>query len=778
MNGWFDVLVGPARFGRDLQSGRFSPPAAISLLLDGQLGRYLQLARDSAWPSIEQATSSGPAYRLPAALLLQVAGSPKPALFEEVVGDRDRDPAERALAGALVSALYADSGALPTAIQRLQDLADGGGFDGLELAYVHTHLGLRCIDAGQWERALKSVSIALGLLHEIPPGDLVGPLLRDVNLSNDFWARQLGLGEIKFADQGYSGQHLAQVEHLTAAALEADLVRSFEARFAARVVSIMFRGEDVAERSLWGAVLRSEALGDFQAVTQARANLGRYLLVSAAGIEGRSPEAGFALMLRGRDGVGLARAARVYLDAGPLNAVVRFGNHLSDVEWPPLVVVPAMKFLTESADVLDPDSIPRLLGRLCGDFARLIHPTAFTRAESDVLGAITAVARVGDPDTQTTAARFALELANATADGLTLQSMQPVLRAIDWSRQPQGLVDAWVDFIRISLNAKDDSALVAETALYTLLQGRPEELLSLARALRPNTVTVALAALESGAAGHLTVGEAMAAAEGLTETLQGIRNAAAKGSFSWGSSYDPGEVLGGLLLDRPELVTYWDSLVSYVADPQVSRAHKVDTLNLLASRFDALPESVRRLLRDEFAGIGTAETPALLPHAGFEAAWLRLGSQLGVLQPNRALQELLALASNASPVSRLQAATAVPFVRLNDDAAALSIVLLLSRDSDSAVRATASRALLIRSWGDSDHEDALVWPRVLELLSESGREPILGVLRGLYDGGDARATLPKSITSRVGLLATGHPSWAVRTMARRLESRWREQSRE
>jgi hypothetical protein len=66
---------------------------------------------------------------------------------------------------------------------------------------------------------------------------------------------------------------------------------------------------------------------------------------------------------------------------------------------------------------------------------------------------------------------------------------------------------------------------------------------------------VVLLAIFEGAAAELSEDEATSVAHSLTADLRGIREAAARRSFSFGSSYDAGALLAELLLARPELPT-------------------------------------------------------------------------------------------------------------------------------------------------------------------------------------------------------------------------------
>ena len=65
-----------------------------------------------------------------------------------------------------------------------------------------------------------------------------------------------------------------------------------------------------------------------------------------------------------------------------------------------------------------------------------------------------------------------------------------------------------------------------------------------------------------------------------------------------------------------------------------------------------------------------------------------------------------------------------------------------------------------------------MWPRVLELLSEVGREPTLGVLLGLRTGLSAGVEPPDSVKTRVSQIASRHLSWSVRTVGEQVLGLW------
>jgi hypothetical protein len=146
-------------------------------------------------------------------------------------------------------------------------------------------------------------------------------------------------------------------------------------------------------------------------------------------------------------------------------------------------------------------------------------------------------------------------LAINTTDPLTLQSIPPVLRVIDWRKQSSQVVDWWIAYIGAVLEQSNDAAFLAEAALFSISRPRPGEAMSLARAKRPGSRTVVLLAIFEGAAAELSEDEATSVAHSLTVDLRGIREAAARRSFSFGSSYDAGALLAELLLARPELPT-------------------------------------------------------------------------------------------------------------------------------------------------------------------------------------------------------------------------------
>jgi hypothetical protein len=774
MSRWLDVVFRPDRVSRELRKGERTALTATHLLLNADLRAYLHFARDTEWPSIESAASAPSAYRLPATLLLQLTAESDPVLYEQIALDAERDTGERVLAAALASASYADSWMLPKALQLLEDITANGGFSGLALAYLRTHLSLRAMEAGDWERALDNCSSARKILLEEAGEHAIRDALWEINLINEFWSKQLGLGQISDPRGSYRQRYRARVIELTADALESDLERSFNARFSSRGHTIQFGGTDSSEQALRGALLRSEVLGDFNQIIDTRKNLGKYLLLSAAGSDARPSAVGFALLFRAREATALARATGEYVHQGPMEAVMEFGSQLVEVDWAPVVVEASLKFLEQAADVLDRRRVDSLLTRLCDSYANLIRPTAFLRAESDALSAITEVTRVAAPSMQSIAARFGLSLARSTSDGLTLQSLRPLPDAIDWAKQPAAIVDDWIEFIQAALNDSDAKKMFAEAALFALLSVRAEELLEILRRSRPNSTTIATAALVGDFVQRLGDDEANAAAADVASVLRRTREAAAKGSYSMGATYDAPAILGALVIQRRDLQGYWREVVDYVCDPAVIRADKVGILRVLADQFKRIPNDVIDSLRQQFGTIRAADVKEFFPSAGFESVWLRLGSLLGALDEYQTLQELLKLASNSVTSLRQEAAEAAPFVRVADDSAILAIVLLLSRDSDSLVRAAATRALLRREWSETDQK-GLVWTRVIELLSEPGRTPTVGVVRGLLDGVTSNEEIPPTITARVHVLAQEHPSWLVRTVAQRLEDRWKDE---
>jgi hypothetical protein len=769
---WFDVLLRPRRFTHQAQTGQFSPQGATSILLDGFLSWYLHLAEKAPWPSIDE-PDIDPQYALPAALLSQLSGSGTPDAFAVIASDLKRGFDERVLAAALGSAFFADLGQTDRALGILVAAADDATLDELGRLFIRTHHVVRLIEAGEWQEALElSNATSNALRRYATTGGGMRPVLTDINAVNQEVIRQVGFGKI--AAVIGRNRHLQRVNELTASGLETDADLRFDERFASVLVStIRFRNEDRAERALWGALLRSETWGDFQATNRARRNLGKYLLSTSAGQQERDPVAGLTMLLRGGDANALVMATDICLARGPLAAVGTLGKTVAESMWRPLVVVPSIRFLTRAADVLDDNVLELLAHRLCSEFQALKNPTALSRSEPDLLQAMAAVVRAARPETQAIVASYVLSLVNETRDALTLQSVSHVIRAVEWSAQQNPLVDEWIQLIRRSLGARTDVSVAAETALFELLDVRADELLNIVRETQPMSPLLAAAALYAGSPHLLTQEEVSAAAGRLAQTLAAIREAANARRFSMGRNLDAGAILARLLLHYDAAHPYWPELVDYITDPNVSALDKQGPVEVLSRDIGSIPTMQRQILKTRFGGMrGVAEPFNADPE--FEGCVLRIGLGVGAMSDQSALEVLLGLAAANVSRRRLEAAHAGGMLPPINDPAVLAVLLVLSRDFDFTIRSAACRSLASRRWPE-EYENGLVWPRLTELLSEGGRGPIAGVLIGLRQRAGGHHHLPRQIISRVMRMADDHQSSMIRTLAQQVSARLREE---
>jgi hypothetical protein len=773
MSNWFNALIRPDHLV-GIPDRRLSAEAATSVLLDGALGLYTHLARRFEWPSPDEARHASPSFKLVSALLLQLQGSADPGMFDVLALDDTREPSERALAGALACAFHAEAGTVMRGIELLSILLASPKIEDTTRAYLQTHLSLRYMETGDWDRASGSLALSIAILNDVRAAGeeseaRLTEALRAINARNEFHLRVMRSGKVVPLDGGYTTWHLARVKTLTAEALAKDVNLSFESKFQnPRRSSLRFQQYDEVEQGLWGALLRAESLADFEAINDARKNLGRYLLISSAGLKERAPNAGFLLLVRGGDAKGVAEATTTYLDRGPLHVVAHLGNEMAQRAWHPLEVAPTLKLIALAADVLEPELVPPTLQRLFDSYDAMSRPMALQSATSDVIEATAELARVASVDVQSRAALFALTLALNSSDGMALQALPAVVHAIRWVDQPDDIVDRWIAFVRESMSSHGDRRLVAESALHALLPHRTEELFEFARFVLPGSQALAAAAASTGLVSLLTEAEVAALSETLVRSLQGTQEAAARGSFSMGGGHDAAALFALVLTQRPSKPSLWDRLTAFLFNTDVSWADKRRAIEVLLDHVDKVPSNVIDQMKasfDAMTTIGKFES-WLDDDSGVDHVTLRAASVLGTRTPDALLHELLRLAASGKASERIEATRTATYVDATDDAVMLSLLLLLSRDSVSLVRAHASQALLIRSWDEELRGLSLVWSRLRELLSDSGRESVLGALQGLSRS--QRTLPPLDIVRQIKALATRHPSWRVRMLAEKV----------
>ena len=268
MTPWLEALIDPSHLYVPIltKNEAATEPAAIALLLDARLREYGRAAANSQWPQLGAPVPSDD-KSLIAALVAHLSGdSTAASRYSAVADDPTRIHDERIAAAILRSICLADAGQIDAALAALTNRVDDTIDEGRVLILLQ--IGVRQAEIGEWAEALRATQQAVVEWSRSKRRySEVGRALRVVAYYNsahfEFYARSPDR-------KGWHGVPVASSVHHGVAnhmggGLGQFLNRYFDGETAdPERMHLEFGAQDEVEVGLFGGLLRSECIADWQ----------------------------------------------------------------------------------------------------------------------------------------------------------------------------------------------------------------------------------------------------------------------------------------------------------------------------------------------------------------------------------------------------------------------------------------------------------------------------------------------------------------------------------
>jgi hypothetical protein len=525
--------------------------------------------------------------------------------------------------------------------------------------------------------------------------------------------------------------------------------------------SVRWRPADPIDLSLSAAVWRSQCLADWAETRRARAQLGRYYVASRLGTpDGVAPDA-FNMLRRSGDEKATRAAAKAVAAVGPavalrgeVEAVLRLST------WPQYQRAAIFALLAAGADLLNPATADRALRRVQGDH-QIIAADA-----GNALTALARIVRAASNRAQTSASRLSRTLVEEWPEhALLVQDMARVVAAIRWPHVSHSERRLWIEYVEKNLDEANDHRFLAEAAASALSSTENREIARILTAAYDQNPSMVRLALLLDAGVTLPKPRRAEAVALVTRDVHRIQKAAHEGSYGFGGTVDPADLLARLVSRSPSDPA-WKDLLAFATDDRVGLRDKVMLLDHFADRDFYLPRYVQDELRTVWDEITAVGDPLAPPEASLRGRILRLSLRLQSLDRKEVLSRLLALAGDSDRDGRLEAARTLPMAqRAIGDDAAFTLAISLTRDRDYTVRGLAGRALALLDRERADELSDLAIRRLVSLIGETGTyvpgQTLLGVIEAIRKGRGLQRDL-QDVIVRVDRI---HPSADVRRLA-------------
>jgi hypothetical protein len=763
---WLTLFLAPHSIGPE------NPLRPVALVLDGRFWEYQQEAPHLGWPPLgnhehrEQSIEFEFLHGLNQHLL--TGEDPLPQ-YRRVATSRRSPGALKTVTSVLEAIVLADNGRQQAAVDILLQ-RDSKLRPGLERALLRLHLATRYAELGDMTRALAVNDTVISILSRSAQRAEASKALSLVADANR-WRYSAEQRHVLPLPRALSqSPWLARIDALRADGLQRSLFDQFEGAVAdATVHTVSFQSEDPVEASLRRALLRAECFAAWDVLANVRRELGRYRLLALVAASARQPDSGFHLLRRAGDEDGLRRAARLYLQLGPLSPLSRVGSEFVGLEtWPPAEVRSITALLAVSAQVLDSDTVATAMNRV----SLLVRETDTARigwAVTDALLVAAAnLAQFASERQQTELARSILTLIQRPYLEPLLGRLRDCLETIQWNVVETDVRDLFSQ-TAIRLVEVPASRSLGLTLCQALSRTNPrcaEVLLGEFRQ-RP---TLELGAMLMGAGVALTEGDNLRLARACEDRLKEISVAAIAHQFHL-YSVDAPLIMAILATSNANTPESWNSLLAFLVDSNVPAELKASALEALTERIDKTPPPVRTALEPvTLSALSEQSTEPSFFESPLVArgAFLRFALAAGTISSADALIHLLALASQADPRGRIEAANSLGnAIGVKPDLAVITLAVSLTQDQNHQVRAAAGRALAELSWVDAGPLRGVVRERIRALLRESGalvpRATVEGILQAVE-----RGTRPEqTVVDTLRTIARTHPARAVRNAASR-----------
>jgi hypothetical protein len=747
-----------------------NPLRPLALILDGRFWEYQHEAPERGWPSLGSGAHEKGSIEVEflQGLNQHLLTDEDPLPQYRRVAESRRSPGPlKTLTAVLEAIVLADNGRQEAAIGILLQ-RDTKLKPGLERALLRLHLAMRYAEVGDMSRALAVNDTVISILSRYSQEVEANKALNLVAGANR-WRYSAALRQMLPPPNSLlESAWLSRIDALRADGLQRNLFDQFEGAVAdATVHTVSWQSEDQVEASLRRALLRAECFAAWDVLTDVRRELGRYRLLALVAAPARQPDSGFHLLRRAGDEDGLRRAARLYLQLGPLSPLARVGAEFVALEtWPPGEVRPIAALLAVSAQVLDSNTVAAALNRV----SALIRATDTTRIEWAVTDALLVaaanLAQVASDRQQTELARSILTLVGRPHLEPLVARLRDCLGTIQWNIVEMEVRDMFSQ-TAVRLAEEPSSSSLGLTLCQALARTDPHcaEVLQRAFRLRP---TLELGAMLIGAGVSLAEHDNLRLAQACDVRMKEISAAAFTHQFHL-YSVDAAVIMAVLATSNVNTPESWESLSTFLVDPNIPAEMKAAALQVLTERIDKAPLSVRSALELVTLSVlsqRTTEPSFFDSPLAARGAFLRFALAAGIVSPADALIHLLALASDADPRGRIEAAESLgSAIGVKPDLAVITLAVSLTQDQNHQVRAAAGRALAELSWVEAGPLRGVVRERLRALLKESGalvpRATAEGILQAALKGTKPEPTVVDTLRA----IARTHPARAVRNAA-------------
>lgn len=766
MADWLTLFLAPQSISPE------NPLRPIALLIDGRFGEYQYEAPQRGWPPLgtHEPLKEGIEFAFLHALNqhLLTGEDPLPQ-YRRVAASRRSPGPLKTVTSVLQAMVLADNGRQDEAVEILLR-RDTNLRPGLERAMLRLHLAARYAELGDMSRAETVNDTVISILGKVSQLSEARKALSLVANANR-WRYLAEQRRVLPPPAPLSeSPWLSRIDALRADGLQRNLFDQFEGAVSdATVHTVSFQSEDPVEASLRRALLRAECFAAWDVLADVRREVGRYRLLTLVTAVARQPGSGFHLLRRAGDEEGLRRAARLYLQLGPLGPLSRVGSEFVELEtWPPGEVRSVAALLAVAAQVLDSGTVTAAMDRV----SALIQDTDTARFGWAVTDALLVAAanlvQFASEREHTQMARSILALIQRPYLEPLLGHLRDCLGTIQWGVVESDLREQYSQ-TAVRLVDLPDSRSLGLTLCQALARTdqRCAEVLHTEFRQRP---TLELGVMLLGAGVTLTESDSGQLAAACDVRLGEIRFAAIAHQFHL-YSVDAPLIMAVLVTSTANTPESWDSLLAFLVDPNIPVELKASALEVLAERIDETPESVRAALEPVTrAGLAerSAEPSFFESPLAARGAVLRFALATEFVSSADALTYLLALASEADPRGRIEAARSLgKAIGVKPDLAVITLAVSLSQDQNHQVRAAAGRALAELSWLEAGPLRGVVRERMRALLREAGAAVPRATTEGLLQAVEKGMTPEPIIIDALRTIARTHPSRAVRSAASR-----------
>ncbi len=728
---WLDALVEPQGVASK-RLGQEDPRYGLALLVSGRFREYESARLEVGWPGLgegaAEVSGSDTSLLLLRALCGHLSGDGTTLeMYTSLSTGRDVASDLRVVAAVLGGVAAADAGSPGDAVARLTALFRETT-DPLQRMLLSIHAGVRAAEAGDAESAVAATEQVMAELPADRASRHQRELFRAIARHNRWHFSVL----IDLATALRSRplprrsrfEPLNQIDLLVGDALSSYLEDQFDTALRDPYTrTLSWQVDDPIEQPLIAALLRAECLGDWDSLRRARRLVGRYQLLSDVAAESARPS-GFQLLRRTGDRAGLERAARLFSRVGPLEALRDSASSVVAQAWPPLEQTAILALIREGADLLDERMATRAMRRILGDHEMI------TRHPGEVFPTLARLERVASSDAREELATQMLAL-TATTNTLMLQSMQPVLRNLDWSAVPDNTQSPWLRYLRAHLGDRTDAQFAAAALALGFSRAGVQKAQPLVEEVfdqRPSLDIAGLLVDTVGAVRRPTRAHAVRMAR---ESIINEQKDAAKGHFGFGT-INVSALLAALLVGTVTDDESWEVLTSYLLDPNVAGDGKASALNRLTASGAVLPPNALRRLREKMHDFPAYSDAWISPPYSLAGSVLRFGIHIKAFGEADGLARLLDLVGDRTVEARLEGVRSLEVAaRVLSAETVTTLALSLTADDDHNVRSEAARETAALPVDLDPVVLEIIVERLSRLVTEKGVVVPLGVLTGL-----------------------------------------------